>query len=116
MNVLVAYASRYGATRTIAERLADRLRAAGLEAEAQPVTAASDLSGCGAFVIGSAAYLGHWLSDATDFVRRNQAVIATKPVWLFSSGPLGVEPTDAQGRDKRDFNRAEGVRRGQGGD
>jgi flavorubredoxin len=28
MNVLVAYASKYGATRAIAERLADRLSAA----------------------------------------------------------------------------------------
>lgn len=100
MKVLVAYASKYGATREIAERLADRLSAAGLEAQAQPVTTVSDPSGYGAFVIGSAAYLGHWLKEATEFVRRNQAVLATKPVWLFSSGPLGTEPTDAQGQDK----------------
>ena len=65
------------------------------------MTTVSDLSGYSAFVIGSAAYLGHWLKDATAFVRRNQAVLAMKPVWLFSSGPLGTEPTDAQGRDKR---------------
>jgi menaquinone-dependent protoporphyrinogen oxidase len=101
MNVLVAYASKYGATRDIAERLADRLRAAGLEAQAQPVTTVGDLSGYGAFVIGSAAYLGHWLKDATAFVRRNGALLASQPTWLFSSGPLGTEPTDAQGRDLR---------------
>jgi menaquinone-dependent protoporphyrinogen oxidase len=101
MNVLVAYASKYGATREIAERLADRMRAAGLAAQAEPVTRVTDLSGYSAFVIGSAAYLGHWLNDATVFVRRNQAVLATKPVWLFSSGPLGTEPTDAKGQDKR---------------
>lgn len=34
-----------------------------------------------------------------EFVRRNRAVLADRPVWLFSSGPLGTEPTDAQGRD-----------------
>ncbi len=101
MNVLVAYASKYGATRGIAERLAGRLRAAGLEAQAQPATAVSDLSGYGAFVIGSAAYLGHWLNDATAFVRRNGTALASRPTWLFGSGPLGTEPTDAEGRDLR---------------
>lgn len=101
MKVLVAYASKYGATRGIAERIADRLRAAGLETEAQPVTTASDLSGYGAFVIGGAAYLGHWLNDATAFVRSHGAALASRPAWLFSCGPLGTEPTDAQGRDLR---------------
>ena len=101
MNVLVAYASKYGATREIAERLADRMRAAGIEAQAQPVTAVRDLSGYNGFVIGGAAYLGHWLNDATAFVRRTGAVLASQPTWLFSSGPLGTRPTDAEGRDLR---------------
>lgn len=101
MKVLVAYASKYGATREIAERLADRLRAVGLQAQAQPVTTASELSGYGAFVIGSAAYLGHWLKEATAFVRGNGAAIASQPTWLFSSGPLGTTPTDADGLDIR---------------
>ena len=35
-------------------------------------------------------------------MRRNQAVLANRPVWLFSSGPLGTETTDAQGRDLRE--------------
>jgi menaquinone-dependent protoporphyrinogen oxidase len=60
-----------------------------------------DVGGYDAFVIGSAAYMFHWLREAGTFVRRNRAVLATKPVWLFSSGPLGTEPTDAQGRDQK---------------
>ncbi len=39
------------------------------------------------------------LKEATEFVRRNQAVLASRPVWLFSSGPLGTKATDAKGRD-----------------
>jgi menaquinone-dependent protoporphyrinogen oxidase len=101
MNVLVAYASKYGATRGIAERLADRLQAAGLEAQAQPVTSVRDLSEYGAFVIGSGAYLGHWLKDATAFVRGNSDALASRPTWLFSSGPLGPETTDGEGRELR---------------
>jgi menaquinone-dependent protoporphyrinogen oxidase len=101
MLVLVAYATRHGATQGIAERIAETLRADGLEAELLPVTAAGDLARYDACVIGSAVYLFHWLKDAAKFLQRNQSTLAAKPVWLFSSGPLGDETVDAEGRDPR---------------
>lgn len=101
MKVLVAFASKYGSTRTIAEGIAGRLREAGHDAQAQQVTTVGDISSYDAFVIGSAAYIGHWLKDATAFVRQNALLLAGRPTWLFSSGPLGTEPTDAEGRDQR---------------
>ena len=61
MRVLVAYASRHGATQGIAERIAETLRAAGIDAKAQPVASVKSVAGYDAFVIGSAAYLFHWL-------------------------------------------------------
>lgn len=99
MSTLVAYASRHGATAGIAERIAERLRAAGLEAEARPVNAVRDPATYDAFVIGGATYMFHWMKEATAFVRRNRALLATRPVWLFGSGPLGTEATDERGRD-----------------
>jgi menaquinone-dependent protoporphyrinogen oxidase len=99
MSVLVAYASKHGATLEIAERIAATVAAAGQQVQARPVSAAGDLASYDAFVIGSAVYMGHWQKEAAEFVRRNRAVLAGRPVWLFSSGPLGTEPTDAQGRD-----------------
>jgi menaquinone-dependent protoporphyrinogen oxidase len=104
MKVLVAYASKHGATKGIAERIAETLAAAGHETEVRPARAADDLTGYDAFVIGSAAYLGHWQKEATELVRRNRAVLADRPVWLFSSGPLGTEPTDEQGHDLREVS------------
>lgn len=100
--ILVAYASRHGATQGIAERIAESLTAAGHEAEATPVQWVRDLSGYSAFVIGGAAYFGHWLRDAAEFVRRNHADLSHRPVWMFSSGPLGTDKTDAEGRDLRE--------------
>lgn len=94
--ILVAYATKYGATGEIANRIADRLTAADREAVAKPVTDAGDLTSYEAFVIGSAVYFGHWLKEVTAFVGRNRAVLASHPVWLFSSGPLGTESGDAQ--------------------
>ncbi len=99
MRVLVAYASKYGATRGIAERMASTLRSEGLDADLQTAGAVGEIDGYDAFVIGSAAYMGRWLGEATRFVRRNLDALSRRPVWLFSSGPTGTATIDARGRD-----------------
>jgi len=102
MTVLVAYASKHGATQGIAERIAESLTAAGQQAEVRPVRETGDLGGYDAVVVGSAAYEGHWLKEARQFVQRHRDELAARPVWLFSSGPLGTKTTDGQGRDLRE--------------
>ncbi len=99
MKVLVAYATRHGATRGIAERIADRLRADGLDAVAHAVGEVHDVHTYDAFVVGAAAYMFHWLGDATKFVERHRATLGTRPTWLFSSGPIGTDLVDKDGRD-----------------
>jgi menaquinone-dependent protoporphyrinogen oxidase len=99
MRVLVVYASKYGSTKGIAERIAQTLRAAGHQSAAVPAASPGPPAGYDAYVIGSATYMFSWMHEATDFVHQNAELLATKPVWLFSSGPLGTSTTDAQGRD-----------------
>jgi len=102
MRVLVVYASKYGSTKGIAERIAKTLNESGQQAAAMPVSKAGLLDGYDAFVIGSAAYMFSWMKEATDFVRQNTALLSNKPVWLFSSGPIGTLTVDGQGRDVRE--------------
>ena len=99
MKVLVAYATRHGSTHGIAERVARTLERNGLEVALERVTEDTPVMGYDAFVIGSAAYATHWLDEATRFVRRNAGLLATRPVWLFSSGPIGTDTLDKNGRD-----------------
>jgi menaquinone-dependent protoporphyrinogen oxidase len=101
MSILVAYASKHGATAGIAAAIAERLRSAGLEAEARPVTDIREPAAYDAYVIGGATYMFHWLKEATAFVRQHRALLATRPVWLFSSGPLGPQTTDTPGQGPR---------------
>lgn len=101
-SVLVTYASKHGATGEVAERIADRLRTAGLEVVVRPVASTGDLSSYAAFIVGSAVYYESWMKDAITFVQRNRTILNDHPVWLFSSGPLGASPTDDEGRDLRD--------------
>ena len=100
MSILVAYASKHGSTQGIAERIAEQLRQLGKQAEARPVEAVEDPGSYEALVIGSAVYYGSWLKEATEWVHRNRAVLARRPVWLFSSGPLGTEVQDAEQQPK----------------
>lgn len=98
--VLVVHASRYGATQGIAERVATRLRSAGLLVDVEPARSASSPEGYAAVVIGSAVYRGSWVRDALRYVRRHHAALAERPLWLFSSGPLGADAEDDFGSDK----------------
>lgn len=96
MHVMVACASKHGATEGIALAIADRLRQQGLDVVAERVADVSDLHGVQAVVLGSAVYAGSWLKEATEFAEGNAEVLSTMPVWLFSSGPLGTEVHDEE--------------------
>jgi menaquinone-dependent protoporphyrinogen oxidase len=88
-QVLVAYATKYGATAEIAEKIGQVLRQAGLPTDVLPVDGVGDLGAYEAVVLGSAVYIGQWRKDAVRFLKANETVLAGKLVWLFSSGPTG---------------------------
>jgi menaquinone-dependent protoporphyrinogen oxidase len=94
-RVLVAYASKMGSTRAIAETIAHVLQGSGLSAVAVPARDVTDLAPYDAVILGSALYAAHWQRDANRFVTRNRAALQARPVWLFSSGPLDRRLGDA---------------------
>ncbi len=88
MRVLVAHGSRMGGTTGIAETIVETLRQQGLEAEMRAAGAIKDVAGYDAVIVGGALYAKRWHKDARHLVKKNAAILKTKPVWLFSSGPL----------------------------
>jgi menaquinone-dependent protoporphyrinogen oxidase len=92
MNVLVTVASRHGATREIADAIGRGLAAAGVGAVVLPPGRVTSLDRYDAVILGSAVYAGHWLDEAKRFVERQHEALARRPVWLFSSGPIGDPP------------------------
>jgi menaquinone-dependent protoporphyrinogen oxidase len=99
MKVLVAYASRHGATKGIAERIAMTLERNGLDVTLRQAEDAERIEDFDAFVIGSAAYAFHWLKPASELVRKHRSLLSTRPLWLFSSGPVGETSVGGEGKD-----------------
>ena len=93
-TVLVAVASRHGATASIAEEIASVLRRELPEAQVEVRDAADpgDLTRFDAVLVGSAIYMGRWLPAARHLVESHRAQLAAVPLWMFSSGPLGDPP------------------------
>ena len=85
-KVLIAYASRYGSTRDIAEAVSRVLGERGVAAPVRPADGVPTLEPYRAVVLGSAVYEGEWLEDGVDFLRRFRVPLSERPVWLFSSG------------------------------
>jgi menaquinone-dependent protoporphyrinogen oxidase len=89
MRVLVTVASKHGSSTEIAGVIGDVLMKRGLEVSVLAPDSVHSIEGYDAVIIGSGVYAGHWLGPAKLFVERNRELFARRPVWLFSSGPIG---------------------------
>jgi menaquinone-dependent protoporphyrinogen oxidase len=94
-SILVAHATKYGATAEIAERIGQKLRARLPSVSVLPVSGILDVSLYQAVILGSAVYIGQWRKEAARFLTTNESALAQRPLWLFSSGPTGTgDPVD----------------------
>jgi menaquinone-dependent protoporphyrinogen oxidase len=91
-RVLVAFASKMGATTGIAEVIGEELLGRGLDVEVREVGEVSSVEGYDCVVLGSAVYAARWRPEAARFFRRHAAGLAGRRVWLFESGWIGKRP------------------------
>jgi menaquinone-dependent protoporphyrinogen oxidase len=96
MTVLVSAASKHGATAEIAEAIGRVLRERGLAVDVRRAENVTMVDGYDAVVLGSGVYVGRWLEAARKLVEAEATILAARPVWLFSSGPVGDPPKPAE--------------------
>lgn len=98
MRILIATASRHGSTRELGRWLAtsitDRLATGDTSVEVRDAADVDSIAEYDAVIIGSAVYMGRWLREARSLVEREQTELESRPVWLFSSGPIGKDSED----------------------
>lgn len=109
-TVLVAYASKHGATREIAQWIAEALERMGVTAPVLPADEVGDLEGIDAVVIGGPLYVGRVLKPVSSFFSHHRAALGTIPVALFLSGTL-IASGDAR-QDERGRAIAEKIHQG----
>jgi menaquinone-dependent protoporphyrinogen oxidase len=63
-KILIAYATKHGSTREVADSLAAAFREHELDVETQPAALVDDLSIYSAVVVGGSLYTGRWHPDA----------------------------------------------------
>jgi len=95
-KVLVAYASKAGATAGIAGAIGAELTARGHDVDVVDVNRVKDLTPYDVVILGSALYLRRWRKDAVRFLRHNVDALRERQVWLFHSGPVGPDKDQAQ--------------------
>ena len=89
MKILISAASRHGSTSEMAEAIADALAKEGIETDVRRPEEVASVAAYDGIVLGSGVYAGRWLGPVKQLIERESATLATRPVWLFSSGPLG---------------------------
>jgi menaquinone-dependent protoporphyrinogen oxidase len=104
-TILVAYASKYGSTREVAESIASTLRERLLRADVRPAGEVDHLEEYSGVVLGGGIYMGRWHRDARGFVTHFQDELRMLPVAVFALGPTDDVPEHRAGSE-RQFRKA----------
>ncbi len=88
--VLITYATRFGSTQEVAEKIAASLGEAGFVVDVKPIQEVQGLDGYAAVILGAALYNAHWHPDAHQFLTQHKTDLMQRPVAIFSLGPISA--------------------------
>jgi menaquinone-dependent protoporphyrinogen oxidase len=101
VKVLVAYASKHGSTREVAEAIAGALAERGYTVEVRSAHEVTSVEPYAAVVVGGALYTGRWHRDARVFLARHRHALAERPVAVFGMGPRTLADAEVAGSRKQ---------------
>jgi menaquinone-dependent protoporphyrinogen oxidase len=93
-KILVAYASKYGSTGGVADAIGKELCSKGAAVDVLLMKNGVNLSSYQGVIVGSPVYMGRWLPEAVDFVKKNSEVLRQVPVAYFLVCMTLLNPTE----------------------
>jgi menaquinone-dependent protoporphyrinogen oxidase len=93
-RVLITYASKYGSTGGVADAIGKELCSKEVAADVVLIKNAGNISSYQGVVIGSAIYMGKWMSEAVDFLKKNKDILRQVPVAYFVVCMTLSQPTE----------------------
>ncbi len=90
-QVLVAYGTRYGSTREVAEAVAATLEEQGIDTDVKTAREVRSLDGYDAVVLGTPLYMGALHKDVRALLEKNRAALEHTPFALFALGPIKAD-------------------------
>jgi menaquinone-dependent protoporphyrinogen oxidase len=99
-KMLVAYGTRHGSTREVAETVAATLEEHGVDTDVKTAREVRSLDGYDAVVLGTPLYMGALHKDVRALLEKNSAALEHTPFALFALGPIkaddGIDGSCAQ--------------------
>jgi menaquinone-dependent protoporphyrinogen oxidase len=90
-QILVAYGTRYGSTREVAESVAATLGEQGIETDVKQAREVRSLDGYDALVLGTPLYMGALHKDVRALLEKNRTALEHTPFALFALGPIKAD-------------------------
>ncbi|HCS36921.1 MAG: hypothetical protein CVV48_09825 [Spirochaetae bacterium HGW-Spirochaetae-4] len=88
-NILIAYGSKRGATKEIAEKIGEALGHRGCSVDVSDAGIVKDIAPYDTVILGSSVYIGLWHRSAVRFLKTHGESLEKLPVWIFICGPTG---------------------------
>jgi menaquinone-dependent protoporphyrinogen oxidase len=94
VKVLIAYTTKKGSTREVAERIGEVLQAKGIEVKVADIKDKPKVEGYDAAIVGAPIMMGSLLHRAPKFVKKHLAYLQDKPFACFALGGTLAEDTE----------------------
>ena len=95
-RVLVAYASKHGSTREVAEVIATTMRSLGLDVDLRAAEEVEDVDPYDTVVLGTAIYMGRLHDQARNLLGAHRDELAGRRLAVFALGPRTLADDDVE--------------------
>lgn len=100
-TILIAYASKYGSTREVAESIASTLQERLLRVDVKAAEDVEHVDEYAGVVLGGGIYMGRWHRNARGFSKVFERELSRLPVAVFALGPIDEVPEHRAGSENQ---------------